>query len=297
MRIVKLKGGLGNQMFQYAYGKLIEKQTKDIVKLDYSSYQSLVDDKRREPRLRKFNRTLPPATDNECRKMLKLQHKGNSLKFSYKVGIFLEKTINKDYAFEPHRAYIDPSQLIQRHYYDGYWQSYRYIEEDKDVISKEFTPNYSLSSKTVATISRMEKENSVFIGIRKGDYAESNYDFRHFGIFTEQYYYECVNYIKNKIENPVFYIFTNDLKWCKETFNWSGSNVVYREAEDQTDDFEELMLMASCKHAIIVNSTFHWWGAFLIKNQNKMICCPEQWFYDGAPIDIIPPEWITFQKK
>ena len=100
--------------------------------------------------------------------------------------------------------------------------------------------------------------------------------------------------ISEKTENPIFYIFSNDINWCKQNLALDNSfKIVYREPEQQVDDFEELMLMSSCKHAIMVNSTYHWWGAYLIKNKNKVICCPKKWFFDDKPIDIIPNDWVV----
>ena len=97
--------------------------------------------------------------------------------------------------------------------------------------------------------------------------------------------------IEARVENPIYHVFSNDIPWCKENIDWGKRNIIYREKAQQTDDFEELMLMASCKHAIIVNSSYHWWGAQLIKNPEKLICCPSKWFFDDKPIDIIPPDW------
>ena len=139
---------------------------------------------------------------------------------------------------------------------------------------------------------QMQKENAVFIGVRKGDYAADKKSIEHYGNFDSQYYLAAMKTIASKVENPKFYVFSNDVEWCKKNLDWGGYNIFYREPEQQTDDFEELMLMSSCKHAIIVNSTYNWWGAYLIKNPDKIVCCPKKWFFDDAPIDIVPDSWI-----
>lgn len=288
MKIVKLKGGLGNQMFQYAYAMLLKKRTMEDVYLDYSAYQSLKNDTVRVPRIMKFKLSLLPATDKQVMEICKLSHRGNSQSYKYKIGIFVEKEINKKYFWEPNRAYIDPQKIIDKSYYDGYWQSWKYVDEVKEQIKNEFVPNYQLSESTIETKKVMQEQNAVFVGVRRGDYGD---EVSHYGGFGSDYYEHAMAYIDSKVKDPVYYIFSNDIEWCKKNINWGEHNVVYREPEQQTDDFEELMLMASCKHAIIVNSSFHWWGAYLIKNSNKIICCPPKWWFDDKPIDIIPLVW------
>ena len=93
------------------------------------------------------------------------------------------------------------------------------------------------------------------------------------------------------IPTSKFYIFSNDIEWVKSNMNFD-QKVTYFDNKNGIDDFEELFIMASCKHAIIPNSTFHWWGARMISNPEKIVICPEKWFADNKKIDIIPPSWI-----
>jgi len=292
MRIVKLKGGLGNQMFQYTYAKLIQKNTGDIVKLDYSAYESLDGDLVRKPRIMRFNLQLTAASQDDVRSVCKFTHSGNSFSFWYKIKIYLESKLNKNYAFELNRAYIKPSVLQDKLYFDGYWQSWRYVDAVIKELLENFVPNTPLSNKTFTTQKTIKSQEAVFIGVRKGDYKSET---AHYGSFDSTYYQKAMAMIDSKATQPVYYVFSNDIPWCKENINWGKHTVIYREPEDQTDDFEELMLMSSCKHAIIVNSSYHWWGATLIDNPNKIICCPLKWFFDDAPIDIIPDNWVKIK--
>ncbi len=292
MKIVKLKGGLGNQMFQYSYALLVEKRTNQAVKLDYSAYLNLESDTIRVPRIEKFQIHLASANPEEIASICKFSHKGNSLSFRYKLGIFAEEKLNRRYFREPNRAYIDPAELMGYDFFDGYWQSWRYVEEVKSNITTEFKPNYTLSERTRATQSLMLSENSVFVGVRRGDYCAEK---EHYGSFDSSYYLKAMSYISHRVYNPVFYIFSNDIEWCKSNLQFENYHVKYRDPELQTDDFEELMLMASCQHAVIVNSSYHWWGATLIQNPQKIVCCPENWWFDDKPIDIIPDKWIRIK--
>ena len=115
---------------------------------------------------------------------------------------------------------------------------------------------------------------------------------KHYGGFQKDYYLKAMGYMCKQLKDPTFYIFTNDLDFVKKELDLSCFNVKYREDEDQTSDLEELFVMGACKHAIISNSTFNWWGAWLIENKDKIVIAPKKWFHDNKPIDIVPPEWI-----
>jgi hypothetical protein len=292
MKIVKLKGGLGNQMFQYTYAKLLQKRTGDEIHIDYSSFEALDGDNVRVPRIEQFKLSLPPATKEDIKKICILHHSGNSRSVKYRAGIAVESVINRKYYFEKNRAYIKPEDIMDNNYFDGYWQSWRYVEEVKDKISKDFVPRQELSENTKSMQKVIQNQNAVFIGVRRGDYSNRP---QHYGSFGSDYYQNAMKYISEYVTNPIFYIFSNDIEWCKNNLDWGTFNVIYRESDQQTSDFEELMLMASCKHAIIINSSFHWWGATLIDNANKIVCCPIKWWFDDKPIDIIPDNWVRIE--
>lgn len=295
MRIVKIKGGIGNQMFQYSFAKLLEKETKDTVKLDFQDYNYRKKDKIRIPRLLNFNISLEESTFDELRKITKFPKILKRNMLSYKISIFIEKTINKLYYFENNRKYTNIKEIIKYNYYDGYWQSYKYVDSIINEIKNDFTSKIRLSEKTMIFKEEISNQNSVFIGVRKGDYTKNKKTMKHYGSFSSDYYINSIKIIQNNVSNPVFYVFSDDIEWAKDNINWGGYKVKFREKEDQTNDFEELILMSSCKNAIIVNSTFNWWGARLINNPSKIVVCPENWFFDNKPIDIIPEDWIRLK--
>ena len=289
MKIVKLKGGLGNQLFQYSYAKLIESISGDSVKIDLSNYNYLTNDSIRRPRVENFNISLEIASNDDLRQVLKLKHKGNPLSIAYKCKVSAEETLNKQYYREKNRAYIEPNSIIENNYFDGYWQSWRYVDEVYPMIKRELTPKRSVSEKTLQFMKTMNNENAVFVGVRRGDYQKQA---RHYGSFDRDYYIRAMEMIEEHIDNPVYYMFSNDIDWCKTNLSFKNRIINFREKYMQTDDFEELILMSSCKYAIIVNSTYHWWGAYLIDNPDKIIIGPQRWFSDDKPIDIQKPEWI-----
>lgn len=293
MKIVKIKGGLGNQMFQYGFAKLMEKLTGEEIKIDMSSYDKFINDSIRKPRLLKYNISLSIASFSEIENMKKFQVNSPLTNFD-KLKVVLEVISNRKYYLETNRGYREPDQLVNYSYFDGYWQSWRYVEKIEKELRKEFLPNYQMNINTINLQKEIERENSVFIGIRRGDYLT---DKRHYGSFGEQYYNAAIRKIVKTVNNPVFYIFSNDIGWVKKNLDLDRHRVVYRENENIIDDFEELQLMASCKHSIIGNSTFHWWGAWLINNPDKIIVAPKRWFFDNKPIDIVPPTWIRIDEN
>ena len=293
MKIVKIKGGLGNQMFQYSFAILLKEMTDENVKIDMTDFDNCINDEIRKPRLLKYNISLPIASPEEIKKIRKFQIKNNPLKYIDKSKIVFECLLNHNYFWEVNRKFRQPKKLLHYSYFDGYWQSWRYVDSIRNQLVTEFTPNYQLHTKTLCLQEKMKTENSVFIGVRRGDYE---LDKKHFGVFDGSYYNTAIKVIMKAVTNPVFYIFSNDVNWCKNNLNFEECNVNYREKENIIDDFEELQLMISCKHAIIGNSTFHWWGAWLISNPQKIIVAPKNWFFDDKPIDIVQPNWIKLEK-
>ncbi|SFH87340.1 alpha-1,2-fucosyltransferase [Pisciglobus halotolerans] len=294
MKIVKFKGGLGNQLFQYAFMRLLEVGYGiSEVKADFTYYNGVKGDQVRKPRIEQLNTKIKKATETDLNNVFLFSHLGDPLSFKYKFKVMLEFMLNNKYYYEKDRKKRNVQQIIEYNYFDGYWQSWKYLEQIEKELKKEISYNKDFDEKTKNFIDKIKKENAVFIGIRRGDYLESTKTRKHYGIFDSDYYTKAIEYIKEKVDTPVFYIFSNDIQWVKENMNFDA-NVIYRTEDKQVSDIEELFIMAACKHAIIVNSTFYWWGAWLIENENKIVIAPKKWFKDDKPIDIVPNEWIKF---
>lgn len=295
MKIVKVKGGMGNQMFQYAfmrYLQIVFKQTD--TKADFSYYSQCKEDKIRIPRIMEMNTICDAASEAELKKILGSVPRGNVLGMKYRIQIALQAKLNKKYFFENNRAYREAEKLLKYDYFDGYWQSWRYLEPIRKELLAEFKPRTQLSKKTQNVISQLHSCNSVFVGIRRGDYAAEK---SHYGECEVEYYRKALELLCRKIENPVFVFFSNDIEWVKihmspSVLGIEKMEILYRTEEEIENDFEELFVMAACKHAIIANSTFNFWGAWLITNPDKVVIAPRDWFKDDKPIDIVPDEWI-----
>lgn len=289
---MKLKGGFGNQLFQYAFAKLMERESGETVSLDVSQYSLVGDDKIRVPRLLDLRISLPVASEEDVRKLLLLQQKSHPSSVNYKANLIMESLINKRFYFEKDRRCREVSSLMKYSYFDGYWQSYKYCDPVKNIILPEIKTKHSLSDETLRIMETVSRENSVFLGVRKGDYEKEK---EHYGQFDNGYYLRAMSYIAERLYDPVFYVFSNDVQWCKEHLKWDDFNVQYREQEQQVSDLEEFFIMQSCRNAIIINSTFHWWAAYLIDNPDKIVIHPSKWFFDNKPIDIYHPDWVTVE--
>ena len=296
MKIVKIKGGIGNQLFQYAFALTLKKETDDNIKLDFLSCYGTKDQTCLDV-LKKFNLSLEEASKKEIKDTAGLLNHYPLLSFRYRVSTFLAILFCKSYFFEKNREYLDVKKIKDFSYFDGYWQSWKYANHIKDILEKDLIPVEPLSEKAKEMIAQVSSENSVFIGIRRGDYVSSRKSRKRYDNFSMSYYLSSIKAIKEKVEDPVFYVFSNDIEWCKKNVDFGDNIVVYREKDNQVSDFEELLIMSNCKHAIILNSTFHWWAAFLIKNKKKIVIAPSEWFADGTKVDIIPPEWIKMNRE
>ena len=298
MRIVKLKAGLGNQMFQYAFMLLLRDKYKlDDVRIDVSYYDNEKFKKYLDSGINLLNVHYSVASREDLKKSHIPYNNYPPHSFKHRAIAGIQTLFNKRYYFERNRDYVDVNSILRYAYFDGYWQSWRYLEPVRDILKKEFRPKTDLSSKTLRFIQKIGSFESVFIGVRKGDYTETSKATEHYGVPSIDYYCSAIQRIKMSLINPYFVVFSDDINWVKQNidFNQMGvetSMIEFRNESDVYSDFEELFVMASCKNAIISNSTFNFWGAWLIDNPDKLVIAPKEWFKDGSPIDIIPPTWV-----
>lgn len=293
MIIVKLQGGLGNQMFQYAIGRKLSLLNKTKLKLDLNF---LLD---RTPRsnftyrdynLNIFNLKLDFATQDEIKPFI--NYLDSKIKRKIYAYLFLGK--NNKYISEKQFT-CDPSifKLTGNIYLDGYWQTEKYFADIKDILYREFTIKYPQDIISREISNRIESTQSVSIHIRRADYVQNQVTYNIHGICDLDYYYNCINSLLDKIQNPHFFIFSDDPQWVKENLKLDYP-MTFVDHNDASKNYEDLRLMSQCQHNIIANSTFSWWGAWLNQNPNKIVYVPPKWFSDQTrdTKDIIPETWI-----
>jgi hypothetical protein len=266
MIISKLQGGLGNQMFQWAYAKHLSKTYETNFYLDISFYNHQIGVTKREYDLTKFPNIIANILPNE-----------NEL--WNKETIKPIKGISDNFIFNE-LQYDDGNHF----YLDGFWQTEKYFKGSRDVIIKELSPSEDVKNKLLSKYTQLGEDN-ISLHIRRTDYiAPTNLVLT---IQPIEYYQNAIEFI-NEYDN--IFIFSDDIQWCKE--NLSFNNMVFVEGND---DVEDIWIMSLCNKNVIANSSFSWWGAWLNDNDNKVVVAPKDWFINSSNLssgDIIPKNWI-----
>lgn len=284
MIIVKIIGGLGNQMFQYAYAKSLQERGNNV-KIDLSAFETYI--LHGGYQLDKYNIDLE-CTINEENNI----YYQNSLlnKVLKKLKFYKDKTIQEQ------SLLYDKSLLNVKddNYINGYFQSEKYFKNIRDSLIEQFTIKQGVSdytNKIKAAI--LDSKNSCSIHIRRGDFINS-INLNVHGACDLKYYIKAVNIVESKFKSIKYFIFSDDITWCKE--NLKLDNVVYVDSEEKRLPHEDIYLMSLCNHNIIANSSFSWWGAWLNKCKEKIVIAPDKWFEDeellSQSYDIVPNSWI-----
>lgn len=297
MKIVNITGGLGNQMFQYAFAMALKDRYPDEkVFIDIQHYNTLFFKKYKGINLHngfEINEIFPNAE-------LPIARPVDLMRLSYWIPNYVLSRLGRkllpwrrtEYVSSYASNYSYDKNAFERKgscYYEGYWQCVRYYKKIKDKIIDVFshpTPDeYNLK-----LTKQIEKCNSVGIHVRRGDYLNEP-EFS--GICDVDYYSKSIDDIKRHSDNPVFYIFSNDLAWCKENIIplIEGYTYVFVSENKGKKSCWDMFLMTYCKHLIIANSSFSWWGAYLNKNAAR-IYAPYPWINRNCEIDIYEDSWI-----
>lgn len=292
MVIVQLKGGLGNQMFQFASAFAIAKNNHAHLKLDL---RFLKDKTHKENfTLRDFELSI--FSDNfseigifEVRSVLFISSVLRKFKLNlrgFHWSVFFEKYFNYDEMI---------LSLKGNFYLIGYFQSEKYFHKYRSELLKVFKFRLPLSGESLNLSKDIKKENAVSIHIRRGDYVNNAQVNSVHGVCSIEYYLEAVKLITERVSDPFFYVFSDDIDWVKENL-FLEHKTVFVSHNTGTNSYQDMELMSYCKHNIIANSSFSWWGAWLNENPGKTVIAPQKWFFDpdtnALTADLIPAEWI-----
>lgn len=256
--IVRLTGGLANQLFMYAFGRSLSMQRHEPVRFCWcrSTWDYALDKF-------KANVTLVNALVHNT--------------------IYDEKTFGYDAG-----VYATPPNT----YFRGYWQTEKYFV-DTEGLRKELTLREPPHPGVIKMAEQLRNENSVFVHIRRGDYlnpgtAAYHGNLGHASAGENYYYYSrAIKYIEEKVNSPKFVVFSDDPAWCEQNFSYP---VISSQGFTQHED---LYLMSQCKHGIGANSTFSWWGNWLGEYPGRVCIAPQKWFNAEADTrDIIPERWV-----
>jgi hypothetical protein len=293
MIIVRLTDGLGNQMFQYALGRKLAELHYTELKLDISWYQGKDEVKqKRQYSLSCFNieENIATQIDLDFFRKKNIVHSLNSgIRKSLNLPPYKTTKNHEQFEFDP-LILKSPRNT----YLKGYWQTEKYFADIRQILLKDFSLKVEINPNCEPFIERINQSNSVSLHVRRGDYVQEEYTNRLHGVCSLDYYKIAINHIKKHIQEPHFFIFSDDPEWVKENLLWEDKTTFV--CGNNFADYEDLYLMSLCKHNIIANSSFSWWGAWLNQNQLKIVCAPQRWFAVKSRNlqDIVPSDWLRF---
>jgi len=323
--VVRLNGGLGNQLFQFAAARSLAQRCRVRLILDATAFT--LPQERRAFALRPypiaaevvvngyaFSPTRPLAMlprpggvsmhphgllDRIAYRLTKRRGLVEDATLAAVSGfrrlagrspglqlrVFREDTFDYDPAF---------AALGTNIYLDGYWQSYRYFDDVHDLVVRELTLPYEPNDGNAGWLDRIRTSNSVCVHVRRGDYLMSDHFSQH-GVCSANYYGRAMRLMTERTVTPHFFVFSDDLDWSRRHI--SGDNVAFVDANSAETAHDELKLMASCRHHIIANSSLSWWGAWLARHENQIVAAPDPWFSARKRTpDLFPPSWISLPR-
>ena len=288
MITVRAKGGLGNQLFQYAAGYSLAKRLGQEVSIDISFFpkQTL-----RGYKHDKLNLDKTSFDEKRSKKfnVLKNNYLNKALRKINKSVIYLGKS--SIYLLECRSELVKafPEISAENVYLDGYYQSEQYFVKYKEELIRQFTPNYSSEAEYKATLADIEGYEAVAVHVRRGDFlsAQNDPNPNHY-LLGEQYYHNALRYVTEHLKNPVFFWFSDDIDWVKKNFG-EKDNFRFVSLHTKHADIDEMMLMKNCKHIIAANSTFSWWASWLNVHEDAMHICPARRY---GNLYMIPDGWI-----
>jgi hypothetical protein len=300
MIIIKILGGLGNQMFQFAFFKCLKAKGKDV-KLDISGFN---------------NYTLHNGL--ELFKIFNIKEDDilasdidiSPLKDSKKY--FKIRKLRGKFLFKNNNQFISKTHFIENNYseynvnvfnfnniyLEGYWQNNKYFRGIESEIRKTFSW-WDVSSDNTFCAAKMETENSVALHIRKLDQPKNAKELLYrlwlqivWRTCSKKYYLDAIKLIENKVDSPVFYVFTDNIPWVKKNIDLKPNyQIIDWNRGDKSN--QDMYLMSKCKHNIISMSSFSWWSAWLNTNNEKIVIAPKKWAVRlEKDMGIIPSEWL-----
>jgi hypothetical protein len=274
---------LGNQLFQYACGRQLAIKRQQPLALDLSWFKK-------------------PHLLHSCRKFelsnysinAKITSNLDSLIYSLASIVYLRSFVEPLTFSKSLIEGVDSENLFNVNdqkniILSGYWQSESYFLGIRDILLSEISPKDKIRFEYDDVKSKIDSSESVAIHIRRGDYVSNPLSATLHGVLPFRYYQNAVNHIKLNLSHPYFFVFSDDIPWVKNHFDSRGENYIFIDGVKDSNAIEELELMRSCKHHIIANSSFSWWGAWLGVWKDQIVVSPRGWFADGStPNNLLP---------
>jgi hypothetical protein len=299
MIVVSLKGGLGNQMFQYAVGRSLSLQLGTSLRLDTEWFELVANNKYATVRHYELDVFRIKGLELEERRrfwMEKLRERRfrhvRRLLHHFHSSLAPDDFYDREAGFDE-RVFRSGRNLVL----DGYWQNEAYFKNIRDVLLKDFTFKEEPDRENAEMLSCILSSTAVCVHIRRGDYLRSTESAVH-GSCDLSYYDRAISLIRERADQPTFYIFSDDPEWVLSSFPMPKESVVVRHNTGRKNA-EDLRLMMNCRHFITANSSFSWWAAWLGEREGSIVYRPEPWFvapqYSGN--EFCPSRWIKVQRS
>ena len=291
MIIIKIFGGLGNQLFQYAIGRKLSILHNTKLLFDISDFNKYENMAKIGIGIKKFNINFQLARHKDLKKVFFIKSKFmiqlikiiSSRLFSYINDFFLNNYFYEKNVFD----FYDKYTFYKNAYFHGFWQNEKYFSDIRNELINEINFK-TMRKKHTNLLEIIKKRNSVAVHIRRGDKTLKKNN-KMFALPRINYFIESMNYMLKNLREPFFLFFSDDLSWAKKNIpkSYRGRFV------SDFSETEDLISMKNCKHNIISNSTFSWWAAWLNLNKNKIIICPKKWTtINNKPFSPALSQWI-----
>lgn len=283
--ILRVKGGLGNQLFQYAAGRYLADRFNLELFFDLTSLNL--------PALRYTKRSF---------ELNNFRISGSKLPtvkaLAYRAAIALPQAFGSQIfkcTDADDLALTDKVSCKDTYYLTGYWQTYRYADAISDDLVRHLIPRSTLDAESIALIRSARESNSVCLHVRRGDYVTLPSANKHHGVLSLDYYNQAIRYISNRQEKPNFFVFSDDIDWCMAHLNLAEFKVRFVNHNSGSNSWRDLVCMANCKSLVIANSSFSWWAAWLSMRSGYQatVIAPRQWYRNqAASSDFFPKKWL-----
>ncbi|SDQ80404.1 alpha-1,2-fucosyltransferase [Pseudovibrio sp. Tun.PSC04-5.I4] len=284
--IMRVRGGIGNQLFQYAQGRKISEEVGLKLRFDRSEYDKHTN---RSYTLNLFKTKGLTATEAELGMVLwPAQTFGPTVKLCRKIYPFYHRRYRRE---DELVQGTDAPSIRQSAYLDGYWQKWEIPFSILETLREEITLKKQMVLERLKLLQRINSGPSAALHVRYGDYSLTH-NLQNFGLCSAGYYKGAMDFLRDNVPGVTFYVFSDSPERAREVVP-RADNVVFVDPMQDEKDYEDLMVMASCDHIVTANSTFSWWAAFLNRNEEKHVIAPLKWFNNPRLDDssLVPPHW------
>ncbi len=291
MIVSRIEGGMGNQMFQYGLARILALKRNATVLLDTSFFNQTEKRLGHTPRkfeLAIFNNHYIKASDSD---ILSFQHLSKINKVKKKLGLNYPK-LYQESSFHFNEKVWDISLPV---YLKGFFQSYLYFVGHEDFIRQLFSfPIDSLDQVNKELLTTFKKSNTIAIHIRRGDYVNDTHTAAYHGSCDIDYYIKSIKLLTSKSKDFTLVFFSDESDWVEEQFKDLVYSKIFVDHNIDENSWKDMLLMSSCSHNIIANSSFSWWAAWLNENPEKKVIAPKEWFKtkDLNTQTLLPEEWM-----